>query len=31
MDQCTILGLRFSPTHICIDFEKAIHNAAQQI
>jgi hypothetical protein len=26
-----ILDSRFSPIHIFIDFEKAIHNAAQQI
>ena len=31
MDQCTIVGLTFSPKYIFIDFEKSIHNAAQQV
>lgn len=31
MDQCVILGLTFLPTNIFIDFEKAIHNAAQKV
>jgi len=31
VDQCTIVGLTFSPKYIFIDFEKSIHNAAQQV
>ncbi|KAF0702548.1 FLYWCH-type domain-containing protein [Aphis craccivora] len=31
VDQCIIVGLTFSPKYIFIDFEKSIHNAAQQV
>lgn len=31
INQCAILGLIFLPTYIFMDFEKAIHNAAQQV
>lgn len=31
MDQCAIIGVKFLPINIYMDFEKAIHNAAQKV